>query len=307
MVNDLMAEQYGLVTAEQIAERRITRRQIQGRISRGEWERVEHGVYRSTAAPLTWESRLLAACLTSGGVASHRCAAALWGIDGWWSPPVEITVPRGSAARRLPHRVHQSTQWDRIDKTTRRGIPCTGVERMLLDLSAKVSLRRTELAVESALRQNLTTWPALRACLMRHSRRGRDGCGRLRSFLELRYGDEALPLSEWSRLVANILVDAGLPAPHLEYRIEDESGQTITVFDLAWPRYRVALELDSMLWHLNSTAFERDKRKRNRARALGWTVHEATWSMTTDDVAQLVQLMWSALFGPSDAGRGRAG
>ena len=124
--------------------------------------------------------------MVADGVASHRCAAALWSLDGWWTPPVEITVPRGSSARRLPHRVHQSTQWDRIDRTIRRGIPCTGIERTLLDLSAKVSLRRTELAVESALRQDLTTWPKLRQCLIRHSRRGRDGCGRLRAFLEQR-------------------------------------------------------------------------------------------------------------------------
>lgn len=293
-----MAQQFGLVTTEQATDRGMTRRKIQGAVARGEWIRVERDVYRHTAVAASWESGLLAACLTSGGVASHRCAAALWSIDGWHTPPIEITVPRGSKGRRLPHRVHQSTQWDRIDLITRNGVPCTGIERTLLDLSAKVSLHRTELAVESALRQQLTTWPALRRCLIRHSRRGRDGCGRLRAFLELRYGSAELPLSEWSRLVANMLADAGVAPATLEHPVIDTRGRVVTVFDLAWPEHQVALELDSMQWHLSRAAFERDKRKRNRARALGWTIHEATWSMTMDDAPALISLIRAALSGP---------
>ena len=84
--------------------------------------------------------------------------------------------------------------------------------------------------------------------------------------------------------------------------MRDDRGQLITVFDLAWPDHRVALELDSMQWHLNRASFERDKRKRNRARALGWTIHEATWSMTVDDQPALVELMRTALTGRSEFG-----
>lgn len=295
---EIMATQHGLITRAQATEAGLSAKQIRRLLGRGEWCEVERNVFRSAAVPPTWESNLLAACLTSGGVASHRCAAALWGLDGWWSPPVEISVPRGSAARSLDHRVHQTTQWDRIDLVRRRNIPCTGIDRTLMDLAAKISLRRTELAVESALRKELTTWPALRRCLIRGARRGRDGCGRLRAFLELRYGDDELPLSEWSRLVANILQDGGLPAAALEHPVYDRAGALVTVLDLAWPQQRVALELDSVRWHLNRSSFEHDRRKRNRARLLGWTIHEATWAMTIDDASGLVQLMRAALAPP---------
>ena len=113
--------------------------------------------------------------------------------------------------------------------------------------------------------------------------------------LEERYGDDPLPLSEWSRLVRDILVDAGLPEPELEYVIADTAGDVIMQTDLAWPSKRVALELDSVRWHLNRKAFERDKRKRNRARVHGWVVHEVTWSMSIDDRAGLVDFVRTAL------------
>ena len=42
-------------------------------------------------------------------------------------------------------------------------------------------------------------------------------------------------------------------------------------------------------------AFEHDRRKRNRARLLGWTIHEATWTMTVDDKPGLISLVRAAL------------
>jgi len=240
-------------------------------------------------------TRLLAVCLTSGGLASHRCAAALWKLDQFWTPRVEVVIPHGSSYRDEHHRVHRSTQWDRTEQCTINAIPCTGIERTILDLAAVVSLRRVELAAESAMRLGLIDWPALRECLIRHSRQGRDGCGRLRLLLDARHGDDPLPLSAWSRLVAHILGDAGVPAPQLEYPIVDQAGRLLTQVDLAWPEQRIALELDSVRYHLNRKSFEKDKRKRNKARLMGWTIHEVTWSMSIDDKPGLVRLVRSAL------------
>jgi len=69
----------------------------------------------------------------------------------------------------------------------------------------------------------------------------------------------------------------------------------LTIVDLAWPDQLVALELDSVKHHLNRKSFEKDKRKRNKARLLGWTIHEVTWSMSIDDKPGLVSLMKNAL------------
>lgn len=291
---EVMARQYGCIARSQAIGAGLSRRQIQHRLERGEWERVHRGVYRAVAAPATWRGAVMAAVLATRGVASHRCAAALWGISGWREPPVELLLPEHRRST-LDVRIHRTTQWDRIDRTLRHGIPATGVDRTIIDLGAVVSFRRLELAAESALRQRLVTWPTLRSCLIRHARRGRDGCGRLRALLEARYGDEALPLSEWSRLVVHLLMDRGLPQPRVEHLVLDGQGNPLASLDLAWPASKIALELDSVRWHLNRASFERDRRKRNAVRLQGWVVHEVTWSMSMDDPDGLAELVRRAL------------
>jgi len=294
-VHSIMAQQYGLVSRSQAIDSGLTRHHIDGYLRRDEWVVVERSVYQHVAVSPSWRSNLLAACLTSGGLASHRCAAALWEIAGYNQPKIEIVLPNPSGYRNDSHLVHSTSQWDRVDKVRRAGIPCTGIARTILDLGAVASLRRLEMAAESALRQQLLEWPDLRACLIRHSRRGRTGCGRLRVLLEARHGDEPLPLSAWSNLVRDIIMDAGLPRPELEWNVLDNNARIITSLDLAWPDRLLALELDSVRWHLNRKSFEKDRRKRNRARLAGWVIHELTWSMSIGDRTALVSFVESAL------------
>jgi hypothetical protein len=289
-----MADQHGLVSLDQARALGMTRKQVQSRVNGGEWVRMHRGVYRSAAAPPSWRAEVLAGALAVRGVASHRCAAALWGLAGWTEPPVEVLIPEPRRTT-VALRIHRTTQLDRIDRQVRSAIPVTGIERTIIDLGAVVSLRRVELAAESALRQRLVTWPSLRMCLIRHARRGRDGCGRLRALLEARHGDEQLPASEWSRLVDHLLTDRGLPPAWLEHPVFDHSGVLFARLDLAWPSLKVAIELDSVRWHLNRTSFERDRRKRNRLRLQGWVIHEVTWTMSIEDPAGLAEFVRSAL------------
>lgn len=284
-IESIFRKQHGVVSRPQARSSGLSPDQIDRRTRSGQWIRVHRGVYRHSAVAATWESATLAACLASGGVASHRSAAALWDLGVIRHPGPEVTVDRRSR-RPMPLdgvRIHLSTQWERRDEAERHGIPVTGINRTLLDCGAVVPLRRLERLAESAIRQRLTSWPDLAHTLMRHSRRGRDGCGKLRALLEVRLGDQAVPLSDFSRLVANLLNDHGLPMPLLEYRITAPDGSFIMQADLAWPHYRKAWELDGLQFHFGRTERERDARKRNRARAEGWNIQEILWSMYVDD------------------------
>lgn len=292
---ELIAAQHGVVSRAQATSLGVTGRQIEGLVKRREWEIVHRGVYRHRSVASTWTAGILAACLASNGVASHRSAAALWGIDGYRKPPPEVTVPTGRSARGLDVRVHHSTQWDRIDRCLRGGVPCTGLVRTIVDLGAVQSIRRLELAAESAMRTSDISWVDLRTGLIRHARQGRDGCGRLRLLLEARHGADELPRSEWSRLVATVITDAGLPKPRLEHAVHGQNGEVIAEVDLAWPRQKVMVELDSIRWHLNRRSFERDRARRNRMRVLGWTVLEVTWAQTIGSRQAFLKLIRSAL------------
>lgn len=289
-LNDVIRNQHGVISRRQAGELGLTRRQIDSRAQSGEWIRVHRGVYRHRAVPTSWLSDVVAAVLATNGVASHRCAAALWYLEIYDAPPPEVTVAGHSSARIPAVRVHWTSQWDRCDTTLRQGIPCTGIERTILDCAAVTSPARVERLAEAAIRKRLTSWASLATCLRRHARRGRNGSAPFRELLDARLGDPAVPLSDFSRLVANLLLDAGLPEPVVEHPVRDRHGIHILQVDLAWPSLRKAWELDGLRYHFGREDIERDRRKRNLVVAEGWTIQEILWSMYVDEPDELITM-----------------
>lgn len=54
--------------------------------------------------------------------------------------------------------MHVTTQWDRRDEVMRFGIPCTGVDRTILDCAEVSPVRHVELLAERAIRNGLKSW-----------------------------------------------------------------------------------------------------------------------------------------------------
>ena len=272
-----MRWQYGLVTRAQALTAGMTARQIANRLATGSWTREARGLYRHAATPSTPLSRLLAACIVHDGLASHRSAAALHVIDGFKLDLIELTVSRGRRPLMPGVVLHQSSQMSLAKPVQRQGVPCTRPDRTVLDLAAVVSRRRLDRTIDAVLRDRLLRPSDLYGVLALHARRGRNGCAAFRSALDRRLGDDPVPLSEWSRMVEDLLVDAGLARPRLEYRICRSDGELLAQVDLAYPPHRVAIELDSVRFHLNRKSFVADPRRRNRLTLAGWTVLSFTW------------------------------
>ena len=297
-LNEVFQAQHGIITRDQARAGGLSDHQIDHRLRTGLWVRELPGTYRLGGVPPSWASALSAATLASKGVASHRCAAALWWLEPFREPRIEISVPHGRWARLDGVLTHQSTQWTSRAETVKRGISCTGVERTILDCGAVVSARTVERLAESAIRKRYCSWLSLLECLRAHSEHGRSGCLNLRRVLEDRLRDRTVPLSDFSRLVSNLLVDNGLPAPVLEHRIHDDDGEFVMQADLAWPDQRKAWELDGLRYHFGREEVERDRRKRNRAKACGWNIQEILWSMYTDEPDNLVEMARRFLLPP---------
>ncbi len=272
-----MKRQYGIVSRKQALSDGLTESQIKYRLRTGKWATEVRGVYRHAAVSPTSLSRLLAVCLAHNALASHRSAAALLGIDGYTLDRVEIVVPPGRSLAVDGVTVHESTQMKLARRTERRGVPCTGLSRTVLDLATVVSRKRLDRTIDAVLRDRQLRPSDLYGVLASHARRGRAGCGALRASLEARLGDDLVPLSEWSRMVQDLLVEAGLGPPRLEYRICRADGSLIAQVDLAYPRHRLAIELDSVRYHLNRESFVSDPRRRNRLMVAGWNVLTFTW------------------------------
>lgn len=68
----------------------------------------------------------------------------------------------------------------------------------------------------------------------------------MREPLDARAGTPTITLSDFSLLVRNLLSDAGLPDPVVEYAVCDENGEHTLALDLALPQWNKAWELDGL-------------------------------------------------------------
>lgn len=273
-----------------LSDQRLTRHVAAGRLIR-----LAPSVYGVAGSPDTWLRRTRAATLTTSGLASHRSAAVLHGIDGFTPAAIEVVVPKDRRPRSQTVRVHRSTQFELIHPELRDGIEVTDLPRTVLDLGAVISLRRLERVIDAVLRQKLCEWHDLVEVLIRHSIQGRNGCGPLRALIDERAKQEPIPDSAWNRMVSRLLQSAGLRTPTHEFTIEDRNGRFIGRVDLAYPEQRVAIELDSVRWHLNRESFERDPRRKNALTLAGWTVLTFTWADYTERPHTLVGTVRTAL------------
>ena len=271
----LARHQHGVFTAAQVLGAGLTRGDVRHRADTGRWNRIEPGVYGIAGCRYTWHSHVMAACLATDGIASHRTAAVLHDVFGIRPGRPEITVTRAKGAHRDVATVHRSTDLIPRHVTAIDGIPTTTPVRLAMDLGAVVAFPTYERAIDDLIARRKLNWVEMLDELGALSRRGRNGLGPARALLLERYGDD-VPDSVLERAFLALVRGAGLPEPMAQVEVAYASGFIARV-DFAYPDLKVAIELDSRRHHLHADAFERDRAKRNRLQLLGWQVLSYTW------------------------------
>lgn len=288
---DLASRQHGLLTHQQVLDHGLDPHVASARLRSGRWIRWHHGVYLVAGSPSSWRTSLHAACLATGGVASHRSAAALWDLDGFRLGMPEVTVGAERWTRRRGIRVHAS-DLEPVDRVSIETIPTCGIDRLLLDLGRIIGPNGIRVTAFEAINRKLTTWDRLADVYERVGGRGRPGSAALRALLDEHFGRPVneSPLEDRAE---RLLVIGGLPRPERQVRVDDRRGFVARV-DLAYPDLRIAIEVDSIRWHLTPDGFERDRRKRNRLRVAGWLVIEVTDRMLREQPEVVVALVCEA-------------
>jgi hypothetical protein len=216
-------EQWGLVTRRQaegsagVAPATFARLASDGTIL----ERVAHGVYHLTGAPLSDHLDLRAAWLQLApevpawergpeqGVISHRSAAALYAIGHLPADGHDFTLPRRRQSRRGDVRLHQRPLTDQ-EWVDLRGLPVTRPSRIASDLlhdreDPEAVAHLVADAIRSAYDHPATFADALAPHAARFGLRQGDGLGLLRWLLDL-VGDP-----ETSRWMGEAQVTAKAP------------------------------------------------------------------------------------------------
>lgn len=156
-MRDLAGQQHGLLTRVDLQRIGVTRHEIDGGINRGRLEVLHPGIYNLDSVPPTWRTTVLDGVLAAGpdALASHRCAAVLWGFDAVYGTVVEVTVPYLKSPEPdgvIVHRTRRPNPRGIVD-----GIPVTTAERTIFDLAPTIPARVLERAARSAIHAGLTT------------------------------------------------------------------------------------------------------------------------------------------------------
>lgn len=217
-------------------------------------------------------SKLLAATWAGGAdaVASHRSAAALWDLPGARRDRAEVLCKHWKRAQELGIVVHETRDLEDVDRAERCAIPVTTVERTIFDLAAVGSETLLDLAIDNALRRDLTTLQQLDTTLGRLARRGRSGTSLFRQVLAERSPATAISESERETLLFRMLRRHGFPPPVPQYEIRNSRSDLIARADFAYPDLKIAIEYDSYQEHTGKLALVRDSARRNEVVALGW-------------------------------------
>ncbi|MFI5053602.1 MAG: hypothetical protein ACHQDE_04510 [Acidimicrobiia bacterium] len=277
----LATGQYGLITLQQSVALGFTRGDRDHRIRSGRWEVFYPEVYRIRGVPCSWRGDLLAACWAGRprGIASHRSAAALWDLPGKRTDLVEITCMRWRRTKQDGLIVHEAKALRASDITEVDGIPATTVDLTLMGLGAVCRPAVVEMALDLALRRQLTTIDSITRFVGSLGRQGRNGIGILRALLAVRDPMAGLPESAMETRLKQLLRSHGLPEPVFQFEIRHE-GRFVARVDAAYPDLSIAIEYDSYEHHTGKIALVRDSARRNALVAIQWQ----TITVTAEDV-----------------------
>ncbi len=301
------ASQLALITRRQVLAAGGTASTIKRRIASGRWEVAERGVYGLAGVAWTWRRDLAAVVLSvPSGVASHRAAAKLLGAhwDDRATPPIELCVPDRCSPRRTFRRtrarsvdrqliVHENVDLCRTAPQVIDGIPTTPPLRLAVDLGGVVPFDQYRRSISQLMKHHGVDWASLDRVYRHHSVQGRTGCGALRDLLERHFGNEGVPDEVVEARCADLLVDAGLPAPAHQVEVVRPDG-SVARFDLAYPEFRIAIETDGK-GHGEEPTRQSDNRRRNDVQILGWQVFHFSWEEVTFHPERVVATIRAAL------------
>jgi hypothetical protein len=291
LVGEISSSQGGAIRLEQALEAGMTRDQVWHRLRSGLWSKLGRGSYLVTAMQST-EDRLRAAIATlPGAVVSHESAGELHGLS---------YVQRGLATVT----VHSQTTHEFSDVIVRRshdiaadqvgsigGLPVTTAPRTIVDLSAVVSRKNLAAILDDAVAAKLVAVPAVADVALVVGRSGKPGTKNLRTVLEERLGTGLMgtPLENKGNALLLTIEEA---TPELEYAIPWRPERR---FDAAYPANQLAIEWDSLRWHLQESAFGRDRERDREAILHGWRVLRFTWVDVTERPDEVVATVRQAL------------
>ncbi len=288
-----LANRHGVILRSEVEDAGLNQAQIDRRVRRGHWVPAPvRGAWILASHVDDPLAKLTAATAGLSAVAWGRSVLGLWGLVEHPARPEIASRKQLRCSDVASTRVRDLAAFRTI---RHRQITTVSLELGLASVAPYCTLRELNEFVDETLRRRLSAWPRIELAWQQVVGQGRPGSALVMRVIKDRSADLAVPLSQWSRDFAAKLVTSGLPRPQMEYRVLDESGRLIAQVDLAYPEYRYAIEIDSVAFHLNSEAFEVDRRRDADLARQGWSVARFTWNQYTNSWDQVIATIASQI------------
>jgi hypothetical protein len=281
-MNGWLQTHAGVISARALREMGCPARTIDRLVARGELRQLLPGVYLSAQWPVGRDQRLMACCLRNpAAVIAFTTAAQLWRMRGVPDRGVHLLVPHGSSPQMEGIHVHRCRRIDDVDVVTRAdGLRLTSPPRTLFDAADMLGADTTASIVEQLLDEQRCTFATLADTVNRLGHPRRPGTRTLTEVLRSRPAWRQAMQSDLEVRVMAALRHVGLPEPVPQVHHVLPSGAAIR-FDFAWPRWKVAVEVDHPFWHSGAAQSHLDKTRDRQLATQGWL----SLRITSTDVA----------------------
>ncbi len=221
-------------------------------------------------------------------------AAALYGFDGFdLRPPFHITTARDRNVRRIGHIVHTTTEIPLIDRDIKFTLPVLSATRTLIDISRSITPAALTTALDSAVRDGLTSEDFLHRRINALRRSGRSGLASLLAILEgaeiTRGGQSWL-----EREVLRLLAAHDLPRPSTQVVLGRRGDRLIRV-DFVFPGTPIVVEALGYRWHRTDAQMRIDAERFNQLLIDGFVPLQFTYSQVVEDPAFVIDTIRTAL------------
>jgi very-short-patch-repair endonuclease len=278
-INDLAADQEGLLTVDQLRSFGVTPWTQRRLVADGWMYRLAPRVYAVRGSPDTQRRRLRCGllCLGERSWVSYEAAATLHGLDRSRVHAVEFTIDRARRPVVLPFAVHTTQRLEPIDHVVVDGFRAMSATRTVFDLAlARAHPHRVEAAIDSAVRLQLSSPEVLARRLASLRGSGRWGCRLVENMITDSGGHTHL-----ERRFLELVREAGLPTPRMQvvFRVD---GRHVARVDFLFDEFGVVVEVSGQKGHASPAERARDAQRRNELQDLGLRVFEYTFDDVTE-------------------------
>lgn len=289
-----IAAQRGQLDRDNARALGFTDAQIRWKLASKEWTQVARGLYRVTAQPDDWYSRMMAAQLRTKGVASHRAAASLVHMDGFDGAPPKLEVTTARDFRTEEDLiVHRTPKLVAPTLEVCGALLVTDPAWTLTDLGAVVPAREVEWALDWAVRKGWTTFEAAwTLAKSRFDRSGHKGASVLLEILRARLQQWTATGSILETIFLQLIRPLWIPKLTLQHPLYS-AGRVIARADFACVEKRILIEtLGNKFHNAHRDQLTRDCERENAIGLLrDWALYKFTWDQVTKRPAQTLQVV----------------